>query len=60
MPTETRYVPIAFRFPRSLLKRIDRRAARLSLSRASVVRLLVTRGLDAADREEARHGKAQA
>jgi len=53
---------VPFRLPASLVKRLDRHAARLrreqpgvEVTRADVVRLLLTRALDAAE-HEVRHG----
>jgi hypothetical protein len=53
----------AFRLEEALLKRLDKYAERLSkgtglpVNRADVVRLLLTRGLDAVERERRKVGQ---
>ena len=53
----------AFRLDEALLKRLDRHAARLAeqtglpVTRADVVRLLLTRGLEEAEHEQSRKGR---
>ncbi len=53
----------AFRLDESLLKRLDKYAERLSketglpATRADVVRLLLTRGLEEAEHEQSRKGR---